>query len=82
MSEDREWMNQAACLGADPDLFFSEGRGAHTPRDVRRAKAVCHGCEVREVCLDYALTNGEKFGVWGATTPQERRRIRKGRRAA
>ena len=62
------------CLGVDPDLFFPE-RGAST----REAKEVCRGCEVRIDCLEYALQNGEKFGIWGGMSERERRRIRRQR---
>jgi WhiB family redox-sensing transcriptional regulator len=68
------WQRQANCMGVDPDLFFPE-RGAST----REAKEVCRGCVVREECLEYALTNGEKFGIWGGLSERERRRIRRRR---
>jgi WhiB family redox-sensing transcriptional regulator len=67
----------ANCLGVDPDLFFPE-RGAST----KEAKAVCQGCVVREDCLEYALANGEKFGIWGGLSERERRRIRRQRALA
>lgn len=62
------------CAGIDPDLFFPE-RGAST----REAKAVCFGCVAREGCLEHALANGEKFGIWGGTSERERRRLRRQR---
>jgi len=34
---------------------------------------------VREDCLEYALLNGEKFGIWGGMSERERRRIRRQR---
>ena len=58
--QERSWQTKANCMGVDPDLFFPE-RGAST----REAKEVCRGCVVREDCLEYALANGEKFGIWG-----------------
>ncbi|MCL4449452.1 MAG: WhiB family transcriptional regulator [Actinobacteria bacterium] len=61
-------------MGVEPDLFFPE-RGAST----REAKAVCRGCIVRGECLEYALKNGERFGIWGGTSERERRRIRRAR---
>ncbi len=73
-SEERSWQDHANCLGVDPDLFFPE-RGAST----REAKEVCRGCVVREDCLEYALANGEKFGIWGGLSERERRRIRRAR---
>jgi WhiB family transcriptional regulator, redox-sensing transcriptional regulator len=68
------WQDDANCLGVDPDLFFPE-RGAST----REAKEVCRGCVVREQCLEFALQNGEKFGIWGGLSERERRRIRRQR---
>src|SRR5215470_5616440 len=67
--DDRAWQDYANCLGVDPDLFFPE-RGAST----REAKEVCRGCIVRTLCLEYALVNGEKFGIWGGMSERERRR--------
>jgi WhiB family transcriptional regulator, redox-sensing transcriptional regulator len=81
ITTDETWWDLANCLGVDPDLFFPE-RGAST----REAKEVCRGCVVRMDCLEYALTNSEKFGIWGGMSERERRRIRrqraKDRRAA
>ncbi|HEX4541484.1 MAG TPA: WhiB family transcriptional regulator [Acidimicrobiales bacterium] len=68
------WQAQANCMGVDPDLFFPE-RGGST----REAKEVCRGCVVREDCLEYALANGEKFGIWGGMSERERRRVRRAR---
>src|SRR5215471_8341935 len=68
------WQAQANCMGVDPDLFFPE-RGGST----REAKEVCRGCVVREDCLEYALANGEKFGICGGMSERERRRIRRRR---
>jgi WhiB family redox-sensing transcriptional regulator len=65
----------ASCQGVDPDLFYPE-RGEST----KQAKAVCRGCEVREDCLEYALVNGEKFGIWGGLSERERRRLRRQRK--
>lgn len=63
------WQDRANCLNVDPDLFFPE-RGASTSE----AKEVCRGCEVREECLEYALSTREKWGIWGGLTERERRR--------
>lgn len=71
------WQEFANCLGVDPDLFFPE-RGAST----KEAKQVCQSCVVREDCLEYALANGEKFGIWGGLSERERRRIRRQRALA
>jgi len=65
------WQNYANCLGADTDLFFPE-RGSST----RKAMAICGMCEVKIECLDFALDNGERFGIWGGLSERERRRGR------
>lgn len=71
------WQDYANCRGADADLFFPE-RGAST----RKAKAICNACEVKNQCLDYAIINGEKFGIWGGMSERERRRVRRLRTVA
>ncbi len=76
-TEELTWQRLANCLGVDPDLFFPE-RGAST----REAKEVCRACVVRVDCLEYAITNGEKFGIWGGLSERERRRIRRARALA
>ena len=74
---EENWQDGANCLGVDPDLFFPE-RGAST----REAKEVCRNCIVQNDCLEYALANSEKFGIWGGMSERERRRIRRQRNAA
>ena len=71
-AEDLSWQREANCLGVHPDLFFPE-RGAST----REAKEVCRGCIVQGECHEFALRNGEKFGIWGGMSERERRRLRR-----
>ena len=72
-----EWSERSSCKGVDPDLFFPEGPSAA----LAQAKEICRGCPVRNPCLDYAIDNNERFGVWGGTSERERRRITRARRA-
>ncbi len=67
-----DWIEQANCRCVDPELFFP-ARGGST----KEAKAVCKGCVVRDKCLNHSLVQGERFGIWGGTTEQERRRLRR-----
>lgn len=61
------WVKQAACRGVNPDLFFPEkGESA------REAKKVCAGCPVRQQCLDMAISNGERHGIFGGMNRIER----------
>jgi WhiB family redox-sensing transcriptional regulator len=75
---DSEWMNDAACAGENLDLFFPDDRrDGHNAKAVRAAKAICATCPVQTECLDYALTTGIKFGVWGGTSERDRRPLRR-----
>ena len=70
------WQAEAACADADPKLFFPEDDDSDD--STCEAKAICAACEVRDECLDFALANpAEKFGVWGGTSAQERRRLKR-----
>lgn len=64
------WQDLAACYGIDPDLFFPPSED-----DAGPALAYCGSCSIREMCLAWALKNGERYGVWGGTTEQQRRRM-------
>ncbi len=66
----------------DYDPFFGVENGEETG-DLSPAVEFCNGtadgslCPIRDDCLIFALTNNEKYGVWGGTTPATRRAIRK-----
>lgn len=73
------WQDAAACAGLPLDLFFGpEGEQQHEkPGREAAAKAVCVHCPVRAACLDDALTRGIRFGVFGGTSEDERRAMRR-----
>ena len=62
------WRKKAQCLGIDPDLFFPD-RGVSSAQ----AKQICEICEVAKECLDYALGNKERYGIWGGLNEKDRR---------
>lgn len=68
-----QWQERALCAQTDPEAFFPEKGGS-----TREAKRICLGCEVRDECLDYALANDERFGIWGGLSERERRRLKRG----
>lgn len=67
------WQERALCAQTDPEAFFPEKGGS-----TREAKRICLGCEVRDECLEYALANDERFGIWGGLSERERRRLKRG----
>ncbi|MFJ9038640.1 WhiB family transcriptional regulator [Streptomyces sp. NPDC102406] len=67
-----EWLDGAACVGEDPELFFPVGHSGPALQDVHEAKAVCERCPVRNACLEWALRTGQTTGVWGGTSEHER----------
>lgn len=62
------WFKRAACLGLSTDTFFEEDRSLE-------AIAICQLCPVKSDCFEYAV-KFEDYGVWGATTEQQRREYR------
>ncbi len=66
------WQERALCAQTDPEAFFPEKGGS-----TREAKKVCTSCEVRSECLDYALENDERFGIWGGLSERERRKLKR-----
>jgi WhiB family transcriptional regulator, redox-sensing transcriptional regulator len=70
--EIQPWYEKAACLDKDADCFFPEKGGS-----TRAAKRICQTCSVQAECLDYALDNDERFGIWGGLSERERRRLKR-----
>jgi WhiB family redox-sensing transcriptional regulator len=71
------WSAKAACLEADPELFFPNGEGKSSWPQIAEAKAVCAACPVRGYCLDFALRTDAQYGIWAGTTPRDRQSIRR-----
>lgn len=66
------WQADSLCSQTDPEAFFPEKGGS-----TRDAKKICAQCEVKAECLEYALQNDERFGIWGGLSERERRRLRR-----
>jgi len=67
-----DWTRDALCAQIDPEMFFPEKGGSS-----RQARQVCGSCPVRTDCLDAALANNERFGIWGGLTERNRRHLDK-----
>jgi WhiB family transcriptional regulator, redox-sensing transcriptional regulator len=75
-----DWRSAGACTSADPDLFFPISLSGSGQEQVRQARDVCARCAVRATCLEFALSTGQTYGIWGGTTPEERTRLLRRRR--
>lgn len=79
-----DWQAQAVCkdehevFNATFDICDTKRREKSREQYVierqieNAAKAICRRCVVRVACLDYAIDNEEKFGVWGGMNTEER----------
>ena len=72
-----EWRRVSACRDTDPDLFFPVGTTGPAIEQIENAKAVCDSCEAQTECLEYALATNQDSGIWGGTSEEERRKLRK-----
>lgn len=91
-SNSPQWFNenqpekQAKCVlfpaTRDYDPWYVE-----TEEESEDAQAICLGtidkkpCPLLLECLEFAMTNNERFGIWGGMTPEDRAKLRKERRA-
>lgn len=65
--DDSEWQTLAACANTDPEVFFPDK--GHSNRE---AKQICYTCPVQAQCLQYALRNDMRWGIWGGLSDAER----------
>ena len=74
------WRLRAACRSVGSAVFFSPDAERGRAREAReaRAKAICARCPVIRECAAYALTAGERYGVWGGLSEQDRLALRLG----
>ncbi len=79
-SDDQRWQQDAACVGDEAVNFYppmrTERKVVRLAREAR-AKAVCATCRVRLDCLNAAISNDERYGIWGGMTDVERRAIQR-----
>jgi WhiB family transcriptional regulator, redox-sensing transcriptional regulator len=76
------WRDRALCATSEsPDDWFPD-HGRQPERVRLRVERTCAACPVRAECLAYAVENGERYGIWGGMTEEERRGVSLPRRAA
>ena len=61
----------------DPDVFFPIGSTGPALEQIEAAQRICAACPVSEECLEFALATNQEAGIWGGTTEEERRKLRK-----
>ena len=69
-----QWRNRAACASLPDSMFFLAGDDF---AGMKEAKKVCADCPVKAECLEFAILTNQSLGIWGETTPNERRQIRR-----
>jgi WhiB family redox-sensing transcriptional regulator len=75
MTRPGAWTDQALCAETDPEAWYPPDGG-----NGNDAKAICARCDVKNECLDWALRNGEREGIWGGLSPNQRTKLAKLRR--
>ena len=74
---DYTWRRLAVCRDTDPELFFPIGTTGQALLQITRAKQVCCDCPVKDDCLDFAMETNQDTGIWGGTSEEERRQMRR-----
>lgn len=77
-----DWRDESACRTEPLELFFPTGFSVAARTRARAAKSICRSCPVRAECLEFALATYQDHGIWGGRDEEERRVLRRQRRAA
>lgn len=72
------WRVASSCRDLDANMFFPAGETGPAAIQIAQAKAICRNCPVQMKCLEFALATHQDYGIWGGTTEEERREIRRG----
>ena len=76
-TSDLGWRATASCCDTDPDLFFPVGTTGIALEQIDEAKTVCNSCPAQLACLEFALRTNQDTGIWGGTSEEERRQLRR-----
>lgn len=69
-------LNGKQLCAEDPDPWVENYTSRPIPVEV--AEELCAGCPFYQECRDYAIAAEEENGIWGGTTPEQRRELRDG----
>jgi hypothetical protein len=70
-----EAVGPVACQTSDPEAWWPDAKDVNAASS-RMAVAACRACPAAGPCLAYALGADHRYGIWGATLPDERRAMR------
>jgi hypothetical protein len=70
----KDWLQKAYCNNKPTKDFFP-GQGDTTVKKVIQEN--CNNCEVKQPCLNYAIKNSIRYGIWGGTSERQRRSLRR-----
>jgi hypothetical protein len=70
-----DWRMDALCPQVSIEEFHA-GHGRGQVEQINFAKKVCSLCPVKAECLEFALSNDEREGIWGGMSPRVRERLR------
>jgi WhiB family transcriptional regulator, redox-sensing transcriptional regulator len=78
LDNETPWRHEAACSGADTEIFYPPRDKVQYKRIADIAKGYCNGpngnspCPVRAECLWSAIESDELHGIWGGMSHRER----------
>ncbi len=70
-----DWRDEAACSGLPHSVFFPVGDDLEEA--IASAKEICAVCPVTDNCLEFALETNQKAGIWGGTSEEDRKALRR-----
>ena len=76
-----DWRDDAACRDEPLELFFPAGFSPAVRSRSMQAKSICWACPSRSACLEFAVATFQDHGIWGGLDEEERRALRRRRRA-
>lgn len=77
LDPDLSWRSVASCRDTNPELFFPIGTTGLAIEQIEAARVVCVRCPAQVPCLEFALATNQDSGVWGATSEEDRRQLRR-----
>lgn len=77
MNDTEDWRARAHCANTYPDAFFPDSKAGFYSGDGLTALQLCRACPVQQQCLEFALSTNQEFGIWGGTSEEQRRRMRR-----